>query len=310
MIRVAQQASANRLVMGSYAGPAENLVFTARVLDLGSMKLASEIRLSSGLAGLAQMENELAWRLISDGGLNQIFSREQYKERSRRIPNSAYSYYIRSLNAEEEEEISLLEKAIGVHKDFPEAQFRLGSHYFRRGDHLKAINYLEAARGSPKVHLEAQFMLGACYLYRSSFPEAIKAYSGILSLRRSVEVMNNLAVAHLRGGDVAEALRYLLDARKLSRTDPVVALNLAIVRHIQGNSEAARFVLDELLGYSPNSAMVHYLLSLVCAAQGDFYKAGAALERSKALGANPDKLNSEPPAKWTRLISSWRDAAK
>jgi hypothetical protein len=76
MIRVAQRAAADLLVMGKISGIERNLKIAVRVLDLMTLKLSGEIVANGPVSATPQMENELAWLILSNVGLDRGGTRE------------------------------------------------------------------------------------------------------------------------------------------------------------------------------------------------------------------------------------------
>lgn len=306
MIHVAQQVAADKLVMGSYSGTVDNLRISLRVLDLKTLKLGGEIVSNGPLAALPQMENELAWLILAGSSLGTSLSREQFRARTRMVPNAAFSLFIQSLGtADQEEQIKLLRKAVEIYPDFPEAQSRLGRDFYQQGNCPDTIRHLSSAGSQRQPFLEDQFMLGNCYLKQNDYANAIRAYSTIESFAKSAQALNNSGVANLLKGDYTLAGQSLIEARNLSKSDPTIGLNLAIVRHLQGNDPAARAVLEEMGRTHPNLGMIPFLLSMVLSAQGDSEGAAAALTQAQRLGIDPERLRTENPQKWARIFSSW-----
>lgn len=306
MIRVGQLASADLVVMGTYSGTVGDLRIALHVFDLRRMKLSGEIAANGPLTALPQMENELAWNILMNTGLNKIYSREKFKEYTRTIPNSAYSYYVRSLEtSDEQEQVSLLDKALALHRDLPDAQFLLGRYYFQKGDCSKAVQHLELGRKRNRTYLRGDFMLGTCFLESDSLTDAIRCYSSLLSFARPIEALNNLGVAYLRKGEYPLALQDFLEARNLAQNNSTVALNLALLRHLEGNESAARNVLEEAIKAHPANGMLQFMLSLVLRVVGDQDGASAALAKAKSLGVDVEKLQSEDPKSVARIFTTW-----
>jgi tetratricopeptide (TPR) repeat protein len=309
MIRVAQRAAADLVVMGTFAGSEQNLRISIGVLDMKTLKLSGGMSTNGPLSVLPQMENELAWLILTNLGLEKTLSREKFQERTRKIPNTAYAYYIESLgSASESDQLHLLLKAVEGYGNFPEAQFCLGRLYFRQGDCGRAMPHLILGPGEASSSAEGEFMRGTCYLQEDQPLQAIQAFSRILQFSRPPEVLNNLGVAYLRKGDSTLALTALLEAKALARTDATVWLNLAIARHLQGNDSAARSVTEDAIKAHPNNGMLQFILGFLLKAQGESEKAAAALGKAKSLGVNVEKLQTEDPRTWTRMISKWEFA--
>ncbi len=308
MIHIAQQVGADKLVMGSYSGTMESLRISFRVLDVKLLKLGGEIVSNGPLAALPQMENELAWLILSDSSLDKGLSRDQFRARTRTIPNAAFALFIQSLvTADQEEQVTLLRKAVELYPELTEAQSRLGRYFYQKGDCPEAVRHLSRAGDEQQNFLEDQFIIGNCCLKQNDYAGAIRAYSAIESLAKSAQALNNSGVANILKGDYTLAAQSLIEARNLAKTDPTIGLNLAIVRHLQGNDPAARTLLEEMVRSHPNLGMFPFLLSLVLSAQGDGEGSAAALAQAQRLGIDPGKLRAENPQRWARIFSSWEN---
>jgi tetratricopeptide (TPR) repeat protein len=306
MIRVAQQTPADLIVIGSFSGTEQDLRISIRVLDVRALKLSGEMAAKGPVSALPQMENDLSWLILNNTGLEKNYTRAKFQERTRKVPNSAYMSYIHSLSApNENDQLRLLLKSLERYRGFPEAQFLVSRIYFHRGDCRSAMSHLLLARSDESNQLESEFMRGTCFLQQDLTAEAIQSFSHIMSVSRSLGVLNNAGVAYLRKGDVAQAADVLAEARNLSRSDPNVALNLALVRHIQGNDEGARRILEDTLKSHPKSGMLNFLFGFILKGDGEADKATASLGKAKSLGVNVDKLQTEDPKNWSRLISTW-----
>ncbi len=311
MIRVAQKASADFAVMGSYSGPEKNLKISVRVLDVKALKLSGEISANGPLSVLPQMENELAWLILSNNGLEKAYSRAGFQEKTRSIPNAAFAWYIQSFGAQTEgEQLQLLKKSVEAYRDFPEAHFRMGSLYFYKGDCSSAIPHLAMGNGQASVLAEDQFMLGTCYLQSDQSDKAIQTYSRILQVSRPYEVLNNLGAAYLRRGDEGPAITAFLEAKKLAPANSTVSLNLAIARHLQRNDSAARSVLEDAIKIDADNGMLQFVLGFLLKLQNENEAAAAVLEKARNLGVDREKLQHENPTTWTRIITAWEASRK
>jgi len=306
MIRIAQKAAVDELVYGSCTGTRENLRIALRVLDLKSLRLSGEIVANGPVAALPQLENELAWVILSDMGLNGALSREDFRARSRTVPNGPYSSFISCLAVSDEaERAKMLLKTVELYRDFAQASFLLGAYYFGRGDCVRAIQYLKPASKAAQNSLEAQFMLGTCYLKQDRPAEAVQAYNVVEQRYQALEVLNNLGVAHLRRGEYLLAGRNLMAARTLAKTDYTVGLNLAILRHLQGDEPAALAVLQEMVSTHADQGLLQYLYSLALESQGESRKAAVALDLAKRLGVDPERAKRQDPRSWTQIFPVW-----
>jgi tetratricopeptide (TPR) repeat protein len=306
MIRVAQLASADRLITGAWSGSEKNVRLAFRVLDVKSMRLGGELVANGPLSALPELENELAWIILNDGGLSGSLSRRDFKARQRSSPNDAWASFILALDEpDEEEQIALMTKALELHQDMPEAAYRVGRYHFQRGEWALAVKHLKVALSREDQYLDTLFMLGVCQLRQDALTDAIGSYSKMLAFTRTPEALNNLAVAYIRRGEYVLGAQNLVEAHELSKGDVTVALNLAVVRHLEGNHAAALEILDRAAKTNPHWGVVQYLRSRVLEAQGQTEAAKAALAEAEQSGVSMEKLRAEGPRSWTRVHASW-----
>jgi tetratricopeptide (TPR) repeat protein len=308
MIRVAQRASADLAIIGSYSGTEQNLRVSVRVLEVKSLKLSGEMVANGPLSVLPQLENELAWMILTNMNLETVSSREKFRERMRSIPNSTYALYIESLDvADKQSQLRLLLKAVAEYRDFPKAHLQIGRLYFQKGDYDNAISHFNLGRNEKEIAMDGEFMLGTCYLQKGQPIQAIQIYERMLHVARSFEVLNNIGIAYLLKGDNAMALNALVEAKHLAQTDATVSLNLAVARHLQGNDSAALIAIEEVIRLHPRSGMLQFLLSYLLKIQGENEKAAAAGSKAKSLGINIDKLQLEDPNTWFRPLLTFTE---
>ena len=303
MIRVAQGAGSDLVVMGSYSGTEQSLRIALRVLDLKTLKLSGEMVANGPLSALPQMENELAWLILNNNGLEETASRQKFQERTRKVPNSAYSYYIQSLyTPAENDQIRLLQRAIQGYRLFPDAHSQLGRLYFRKGDCANALRHLQLSQNQTRDPAESDFIRGTCHIQTGQPQQAIQIFARLLQVSQPFEVLNNMGVAHLRNSDTASAISVLKEARNLIRNDPTVTLNLALAHHLQGNPSAAGSILDETVKVHPENGMLQFMTSVVLKAQGESQKAQDANAKARKLGIKTERLQAEDPKKWARVL--------
>ena len=113
MIRVAQRAAARLLVLGSWQGTLQNLKIGAKILDMKTMRLSGNMAANGTLSSLPQMENELAWQILNNTGLEKSMTREKFQLKTRKAPNQSYALFIESFNtSNENSRMQLLLKAV------------------------------------------------------------------------------------------------------------------------------------------------------------------------------------------------------
>jgi len=306
MIFVAEQAAADFVVMGSYAENEGGLKLSGRLLDMKTMKQGSEYNVSGSPATLPDMENELAWMIYSDIARTSAVSRDQFRERMRRIPNSAYAAYVESLDVfDESQKLQLLEKAVKEYADFAEARFRIGLILYQKKDYARALPHMEYGRKLQNERLKSEFMIGTCRLQLDETKQAIEEYTRLLSATRHAAALNNLAIAHVRSGDNVQALRVLTDAREQERDNPSIAINLIIARYLAGNAPSAIEAVEETLSAYPGNGMLYFLSSFLMGEAGNKTRASEDEARAARFGIDVDGLLREKPQTWMRVILNW-----
>jgi tetratricopeptide (TPR) repeat protein len=309
MIRAAQRASANLMILGSYTGTRQNLIISAKTLDVKTMRLSGNMVANGRLASLPQMENELAWLILNNSGLEKSLSRERFQLKTRKAPNQAYASFIESFGApNESSRLTLLLKAVEIYHDFREAQMELGSVYFQKGNCSKAMPHLNFGHSEGNDDPNSEFMRGTCYLQDDLPTKAVQNLSHVVASFRSFEALNNLGIAYLHKGEYGLAFNALLEARSIAHSDSTVALNMAILRHLQGNNFAARNTVEEAVKLHPRDGMLQFLTGFLLQLQGEKEKAASAFSRAKLLGVNVEKLQADAPKTWTRAIFEMQSA--
>jgi Flp pilus assembly protein TadD len=306
MIRVAQRAGADQVVFGSYSGTEESLQIALRVIDLKTFRTGGEISGSGPVSSLPQLENSLAWEVLSATRLQGDLTADEFRSRARTTSNKSYSSFVNCLVlTDREERAKALQKTLDLYRDLPQASFLLGSYYYQDGEFPRAVQDLKQALRDPQSYLEIQFMLGTSYLRLDNLSEAIQAYNAFGARTPSLEVFNNLGVAYMRKGDSALAVRNLIEARKIAGPDVSVGLNLAILRHLQGDEMSVLSVLEDVVKAHPEQGMVQYLYSVALTSQGEQTRAAAALDEAMRQGIDPEKLKRQDPKTWTRIFPAW-----
>lgn len=307
MIRVAQQGNVDLIVLGTFEGSEQKIKVVIKTLDMKNLKLSGEMSAAGPLASLPQMENELAWLIINNGGLQKGITRKDFSNRVRKIPNTEYAAFIQSFGASDQnKQIELLRNSVEGFKDFPEAHFRLAKLYFRKGNWSNSLDHLSLSARDEISEVEYEFIKGTCLLQLGHPVEAIQSLTNVLGSLRSYRVLNNIGVAYLRQGDTPKALNSFMEARYLARSDTTVIINLVIARHLEGNAAAAQSILSEALKRHPKNRMMHFLSGIVLKDLGNMEEAAAPIAKAKELGLKTETLEKEDPGKWCLVHTEWQ----
>jgi Flp pilus assembly protein TadD len=269
---------------------------------MNTLKLSGDMTANGPLAAMPQMENELAWLILNNSGLNRAGTRVEFQKRMRKVPNAAYAYFIQSFgSANKGSQIQSLKRAVELYRGFSEAHYQLGQLYFSRKDCDNALTHLLQVQAEGKIHPDSVFMQGTCHLAKRQPDLAIPLLFQAVSDYRSYEALNNLGVAYLRKGDMASATNSLMDAKHLANADATAFINIAIAYLIQENYSATRAVIEDALKIHPRNGMLQFLYSVVLKRLGDEAKAFTAAAKAKNLGINVDSLQSEDPQNWVKI---------
>jgi tetratricopeptide (TPR) repeat protein len=307
MIRIAQKAGARFVVFGSFSGAEAGLRISMRMLDLEDMRLSGEIVANGPASALPELENELAWLILTEGNLTGFTQRNEFRARTRSVPNSIIARFFGCLTGSDDAaRARCLEEAEDSLSALPQASYLLGSYYFQSGDYTSAAARLRSSLRSPQVALDAGFMLGTCLLKQKRFLDAAEAYQTVLLAARTPEVLNNLGIAYIQAGNYPAAEVNLAAAKELSPSNDTVMLNLALVYYLQKNAAAALPLLKQFTVSHPDQALAQYLLGRVFELYGDAEGSAAALDRAAVLGLDPADANGQDPRTWTRIFPSWR----
>src|SRR5215211_5937194 len=141
MIKIAERAGANLVVMGTYRitgeGRDSTIAITARVVDIREGRLVGkEFNRGGPLLDLQRLQGELAYEILYQRNTALPFSRDQIINDAVQAPIGAFENFIKgTLTRDREARIEFLERAI---KEFSEktkttytpAMFELGRVYY------------------------------------------------------------------------------------------------------------------------------------------------------------------------------------
>jgi tetratricopeptide (TPR) repeat protein len=195
----------------------------------------------------------------------------------------------------------MLLKALDIFSAFPEAQFQLGMHYYRKSECKNALRHLASAGGEDDDSIVGTFTIGTCHLQMKQLPLAVETYSRILQNSRPYEVLNNLGIAHLRQGESLRALNAFNEAHTLAPDKPAISLNLAIALQIEGDVSRAGRIVEGAIKANPQNGMLHFMLGFLFRIQGEEEKAEKVLQEAANLGVHTKQLLEQDPTSWLQL---------
>ena len=170
-----------------------------------------------------------------------------------------------------EELIELLEEALRLKPNFPEAHNSLGNAYKAQGDLSAAVvSYRKALQLKPSFP-EAYNNLGVALKEQGDFAAAIASYQKALWLKPNYsEALNNLGNAFMRKGDLTAAIHVYKSALKLKPRSPGFFSSLGVALHALGDLAAAIKSHNKALVLNPGFSEAKYSLSLLMLLSGDY----------------------------------------
>jgi Tfp pilus assembly protein PilF len=181
---------------------------------------------------------------------------------------------------------------------------------FARQDLAGARQALEEATSRDDRLAPAQLLLASIYEQQKEYDGAIGRYRKLLEYYPdNVLALNNLAYAlAVRRGAPVEALPLAEKAYGLARDNPNIADTLGWIRHLIGESEKARGLLETAAQAAPQNAEIHLHFAVVLAALGQ--NAPAATELARALELDPQLETSEEVKKLRAKLKLGKDLAQ
>lgn len=243
MLHIAQEMDADYVVFGNFASDGTSLTVNARVLRVNPAALLPVVTESGTLNSLLDLQNRVVWRLLTSTDRSFPLNLAEFSKIQRPLQLGAFEQYIRGLLATDDEtRIRDLKEAARLEPDWPDPAFALGEVYFTRNECGPALNWFAKVPPTHERSVEAIFAIGVCYLRINQPEKGEKVFSSLQDdLKRNMvtgadlpEILNNLALARARQGNLAAALPSLGRARDLDPDQDDYPFNLGLLS-MQGN---------------------------------------------------------------------------
>ena len=316
MLHIAQEMDADYVVFGNFASDGTSLKVSARVLRVNPASLLPVVGESGPLNSLMDLEHRLVWRLLTSADRSYPLNLAEFSRLQRPLQLGAFEQYIRGLLASDDEvRIRDLKEASRLEPDWPAPAFALGSLYFARNECGQALSWFARVPPTHERSAEAVFATGVCFLRINQPEKAERTFNSLQDdLKRNMvtgaelpEVLNNLALAHARQGNLPTALTALGRARDLDPDQDDYPFNLGLLGLQNNDSVAAAAHFREAIEREPDNP--EDWAFLIYALEKGGKKSEADQERQlavEALGPNGIpalKLDGKPDAmtKYQRL---------
>jgi tetratricopeptide (TPR) repeat protein len=289
MLRIGTDLDADYIVFGGFTSDGKTLTVQARILRTHPVALLPPVRESGPLDSLMEIHARLIWRLLTVNDPKYKQTLAQFLQFQRPLRLDAFEHYVRGLLASDDDvRVKELNEAVRLDPDWPAPSFALGQAAFSNRDCASAITWFARVPSSDARYVEAEFTSGVCQLLLN---EPKKAEMIFTSLQESLkdnlvsggdlpEILNDLALARARQGQIAPAIEELGRATDLDPDEDDYPFNLGLLylrsRDPSSAAEYFRMACDR----QPDNPEDHALLIYSLMKAGD--KDEAEEERSSA----------------------------
>ena len=318
MLHIAQEMDADFVVFGNFGSNGNSLTVNARALRVNPVALLPTVQESGPLDSLMDLHTRLLWRLLSTTDHVYPLSLAEFSKLQRPLQLGAFEQYTRGLLANDDEtRIRDLKEAARLEPDWPAPAFALGQIYFTRNDCASAITWFARVPPGHERGVEAIFDSGVCQLRLNQPEKAERIFVSLQeSLKRNMisgadmpEILNNLALARARQGNLADALPSLGRARDLDPDQDDYPFNLGLLSLQSKEYATAATHFQDAAEREPDNPEDRAFLIYSLEKAGRQQEAGEERDTAmEALGPNgipPLKLEGKPDAliKYQRVIN-------
>jgi len=279
VIKAGLALDASVVIYGEYQGSAQELQFTARVLNLKSLTSMADLSASGPLNVLATTQTTLAWEALRVLASKQLPSEADYRARQIGIRTEALESFAKGLEARTEEaRIQIFTHASRQDPRYTPPIFELGKLYYRRKLWQESALWLTKLDGAAVRFRESMFYLGLARYHLGDYDAAAQAFRMVSEAVPLSEVFNNLGAAQNRKNDPA-AVESFRKAIEGDEAEPAYHFNLAYVLMLRGEYAAAAKEFRAVLERTPDDVESTQLLGRCLRPSGP---PAVGLERLKA----------------------------
>jgi tetratricopeptide (TPR) repeat protein len=320
MIKIAERAGANLVVIGTYritdereketsAEPlparkdgktpkgelqAEKKIertisITARVIDIREGRLIGEFNLGGDLFDLQRFQGQLAYEILYKHNSSLPFSRDEIITQATLAPVSAFENFIKgTLTRDRKAQIDFLERAIKEFSDKTRANyipaiFELGRIHYEAEEYKEALELLSRIGEKEPRYDEVQFYLGVTQNALGQLDQALSSQQKLATVLPLYEVYNNIGALHIKQKQYMEALNHLKPASDVDSRDTDVLFNLGYTYFLMKDYAKAAGILRQEIERRPEDGEAYYILNKALTALGDKDGANGAANQAKRL---------------------------
>jgi tetratricopeptide (TPR) repeat protein len=294
MIKIAERAGANLVVMGTYRiageGRDSTITITARVVDIREGRLVGkEYNRGGPLVDLQKLQGDLAYEILYQHNPALPFSRDQITTDATVAPIGAFENFIKgTLTRDRDARAGFLERAIKEYADKTKSQyvaaiFELGRIRFEAGEYKEALEQLTLIDDKNPRYDEAQFYVGVAQDSLGQSDQALATLKKLAGRLPLFEVYNNIGVLLIKQKQYKDAIDHLKPASDAAPRDTDTLFNLGYAYFLAKDSANAAATLKIETRQRASDGEAFYILSKALAAEGDQAGAAAASDQAKKL---------------------------
>ncbi len=294
MIKIAERAGANLVVMGTYRiageGRDSTITITARVVDIREGRLAGkEYNRGGPLVDLQKLQGDLAYEILYQHNPALPFSRDQITTDATVAPIGAFENFIKgTLTRDRDARAGFLERAIKEYADKTKSQyvaaiFELGRIRFEAGEYKEALEQLTLIDDKNPRYDEAQFYVGVAQDSLGQSDQALATLKKLAGRLPLFEVYNNIGVLLIKQKQYKDAIDHLKPASDAATRDTDTLFNLGYAYFLAKDNANAAATLKIETRQRASDGESFYILSKALAAEGDQAGAAAASDQAKKL---------------------------
>lgn len=294
MIKIAERAGANLVVMGTYRiageGRDSTITITARVVDIREGRLAGkEYNRGGPLVDLQKLQGDLAYEILYQRNQALPFSRDQITTDATVAPVGAFENFIKgTLTRDRDARIGFLERAIKEYSEKTKSQyvpaiFELGRIRFEAGEYKEALEQLAMVDEKNPRYDEAQFYAGVAQDSLGQTEQAVTTLKKLAARLPLFEVYNNIGVLLIKQKQFKDAIDHLKPASDAAPRDTDTLFNLGYAYFLAKDNANAATALKNQTKQRASDGEAFYILSKALAAEGDQAGAAAASDQARKL---------------------------
>jgi tetratricopeptide (TPR) repeat protein len=292
MIKIAERAGANLVVMGTYRvngeGRESQITVTSRTVNISEGRLMGrEFSEGGPLLELERLQGELAFEILYQHDPAQPFSRDQVVSQATATPIGAFENFVKGkLTREHDAKVGFIERAIKEYSEktggqYTAAVFELGRIRYEDRDYKEALNLFHKIDEKDPRFEEAVFCIGVAEDALSQTDKALASFDRLAPVLPLYEVYNNIGVLYLKKGQHQEAISHLKPASDAAPRDTDTLFNLGYAYYLAKDYAHAVETLRNEIERRPNDPEALYVLSKALAAAGDQTGAARAADQAK-----------------------------